>query len=62
MDFFLGGTVKDEVFARRPRTVEGMIQFIWEACQEINADKDLCSKVCMSVRSRLEECVNVDGK
>ena len=62
MDFFLGGTVKDKVFARKPRTVENMIQFILEACQEIDADKDFCSRVCMSVRSRLHECVNVDGK
>lgn len=62
MDFFFWGTVKDKVFARKPRTVENMIQFILEACQEIDADKDLCSRVCMSVRSRLEECVNADGK
>lgn len=62
MDFFFWGTVKDKVFARKPRTVESMIQFILEACQEIDADKDLCSRVCISVRSRLEECVNADGK
>ena len=28
-----------------------------EACQEIDADKDLSSRACVSVRSRLEECV-----
>ena len=45
-DFVFGGTVKDEVFARKPRTVKCMIQFISEAyCQDIDADEDLCSRV-----------------
>ena len=43
--FFWGGTVKEKVFARRPRTVEDMSQFILEACQEIDANEDLCSLV-----------------
>ena len=55
MNFFLGGgTVEDKVFARKPRTVEDMIQFTLKACQEIGAGKDLCFKACMGVRSRLE--------
>ena len=43
MDFFFGGFGKDKVFARKPGTVEDMIQFIiacLEACQEIDDDKD----------------------
>ena len=56
------GTIKDKVFARKPRTVEDMIQFILKACQEIDAGEDLCFRACMSVRSRLEECMNADGK
>ena len=44
-----------------PRTVENMSQFILGACQEIE-NKVLCSRVCMSVSSRLEKCVNADGK
>ena len=51
MDFRFGGTVKDKVFAQRPCTVENMSQFILEACQEIDANKDLCSRVCVSVSS-----------
>ena len=43
--FFWGGTVKEKVFARRPRTVEDTSQFILEACQEIDANEDLCSLV-----------------
>ena len=39
-----------------------MIQFIIEACQEIDDDKDLCLRMCMSVSSWLQQCVNADGK
>ena len=52
----------DKVFARRPRAVENMIWFIFEACQEIDADKDICSRAGMSGCSRLEECVNADSR
>lgn len=62
MDFYLCGTVKDKVFARKPRTVENMAQFIFEACQETDVDNEFCSRVCMSVRSRLEKCVKADSK
>ena len=62
LNFFFGGTVKDKVFARKPRTIEDMIKITLEACQKIDADKDLCSRVCMNVCSRLEECVNAYGK
>ena len=61
-NFYLGGIVKDKIFARKPRTVEDMIQFILKACQKIDAGKNLCFRACMSVRSRLEECVKADGK
>ena len=59
---FLERTVEDKVFTRRPRTVKNMSQFILEACQEIDANKDLCSRMCMSVSFRLEKCVNAEGK
>ena len=61
MDFLLGGLVKDKVFARKPRGVEDMIQFIIEACQEIDNDKRPL-RVCMSVTSQLQQCLNADGK
>ena len=61
MDFFLWGFVKDKVFAQKPHTVEDMMQFTIEACQEIDDDKDFCLRVCMSV-SFQQQCVNVDGK
>ena len=62
MHFFLWRFVKDKVFARKSRGVEDMIQFIIKACQEIDDDKDLCLGVCMNASSRLQQCVNVDGK
>ena len=40
MDFLGGETVEDKVFARRPRTVKNMNQFILETCEEIDANKD----------------------
>ena len=52
IDFFLGGT----------HSFRRYVQFILETCQEIDADKDLCSRVCMSVRCRLEKYVNADDK
>ena len=61
MNFFLWGFVKDKVFAQKPHTVEDMMQFTIEACQEIDDDKDLCLRVCMSV-SFQQQRVNVDGK
>ena len=51
VDFFFWGTVKDNVFAHRPCTVENTSQFILKACQEIDVNKDLCSRVYMSVSS-----------
>ena len=39
-----------------------MIQFIREACQEIDDNKNLCAKVCLSVETRLQECVNAEGR
>lgn len=59
MDFFLWGKVKNEVFSRSPCTLEDLRQYITEALAAIN--RQLCTKVCRSMKSRLEECMNVDG-
>jgi len=58
MYFFFWGVVKDKVFSRKPRTVDDMICCIREACQETDDSKELYAKVCLSVASRLQECVN----
>lgn len=62
MDFFFWGVVKDKVFSRKPRTVDDMIRCIREACQEIDDNKELCVKVCSNIASRLQECVNNEGR
>jgi hypothetical protein len=61
MDFFWG-VVKDKVFSQQPRIVDDMICCIREACQETDDNKELCAEVCFSVASRLQECVNNDGR
>jgi hypothetical protein len=61
MDFFLWGVVKNFVFAKQPTTVNGMKQFIAEAFALIDDNKELCVKVCRSVRRRMEVCNHFDG-
>ena len=38
-----------------------MIEFIREACKDIDENKELCAKVCLSVENRLQECVDSGG-
>jgi hypothetical protein len=58
MDFFFWGVIKDKVFSRKPQhTIDDMSQFIREACQEIDNNKILCTKVDLSGETRLQECV-----
>jgi len=61
MDFFFCGVVKDKVFSRKKGTVDDMIRCVRESCQETDENKELCTKVCLSVASRLQECVNNEG-
>ena len=49
-------------FLHASPALSDMIQLILQACQECYADKDLFYRVRTSVCSRLEECVNADGK
>jgi hypothetical protein len=39
-----------------------MCQFIREACQEIDNNKNLRVRVCLNVETRLQECVNDEGQ
>jgi len=38
-----------------------MIHYIRETCQEIDNNKELCAKVCLSVASRLQQCEYNEG-
>jgi len=62
MDFLFWGVVKNKIFSRKPRTVDDMIRCIREACQETDDNKELSAKVCLSVASRLQDCVNNEGR
>ena len=56
MDFFFWVFVKNKVFSRKPHTVDDTIHCLREACQETDDSKELCTRVCLSVASRLQEC------
>ena len=58
---FSWGVVKNEVFRRKPRTLEEMRNYIADAFVVIGNNVDLCARVCKSVRKRLECCCNMDG-
>jgi RNase P/RNase MRP subunit POP5 len=61
MDFFFWDVIKVTVFSRKPHTVDDMVCCIREACLEIYGNKELCAKVCLSVVSGLQACVNNEG-
>ncbi len=61
LDFFLWGYLKDYVYARKPATLIEMRQFIQDGFAAVDADKELCRKVCLSSRSRFQECLDVQG-
>lgn len=61
MDFFLWGVLKDMVYSEKPNSVANIKQIIKEKVQLINSDKDLCQKVCHSVKDRLEKIIKYEG-
>ena len=62
MDFFFWGVLKDKVYSRKPRSIDDLKNYINDAFQEINTQRDLCKNVCQSIRGRLQSCVTCDGK
>ena len=50
MDFFFWGVLEDKVYSQKPRSVDDLKNYIRDAFQEINAQSDLCEKVCRSVK------------
>ncbi len=51
--------MKDVVYAKKPRTVADLKREIRTAVGGVPLE--LCAKVCHSVPSRLQKCVDVDG-
>ena len=60
-DFFLWGVLKEMVYSEKPKTIEILKNTIIEKVQLINSNKELCKKVCHSVKHRYETCINVFG-
>jgi len=56
------GCCQKKVFSRKPHIVDDMIHCLREACQETDDNKELCARMCLSVASRLQECVNNEGQ
>ena len=61
MDFFLWGVLKDMVYSEKPKSIDNLKQIIREKIQLVNSDKDLCKKVCHSVKDRLEKIIKHEG-
>ena len=59
--FFLLGVLKDKAYSWKPRSVGDLKNYIREAFQEINEQRDLCKNVCWSIKGKLQSCVNSDG-
>lgn len=58
-DFFLWGVLKDRVYEKKPKTIAELKNKIVEEFGKISVE--LCMKVCRSVPSRLQKCVDVEG-
>ena len=56
--FFFWGVLKDKVYSQKPRRVGDMKNYIRDAFQEINTQRNLCKSVSRSVEGRLQSCVN----
>lgn len=58
-DFFLWGVLKQEVYSVRATSIDDLKARIISAIQSIPVA--MCEKVCRSVPSRLEKCIEVSG-
>lgn len=59
-DFFLWGYLKDIVYKKRPSTCDELRSQIEQACAEIG--KDMIARACQSVPSRLNRCLELEGR
>ena len=59
LDFFLWGTVKDEVYKRKPRNLDTLWNEIQAVCAEISVDTLVrCTE---SVLTRTQQCIDAEG-
>ena len=59
-DFFLWGYLKDQVYKKRPATIEELRDRITAACAEIPIE--YCANACRNVAERLKRCQEEGGK
>ena len=59
-DFFLWGFLKDRVYASSPETVEDLKRAIIDEVHQIPVE--MCERVCKSVKKRLREVLQSEGK
>lgn len=58
-DFFLWGVIKNSVYSRKPNSIQELKDQITQSFTNITPE--LCRKVCFSVLSRAQKCVEVNG-
>ena len=61
LDFFFWGAAKEYVYKERLTDTEDMKRRITDFFVLVNNNPDLCQKVCRSVRSRCDRCVDAGG-
>lgn len=59
LDFFLWGTIKNIVYASRPRNREELCERIRQACREISPG--MLRRVVLNNRRRIEKCIQLQG-
>lgn len=62
LDFFLWGYVKDDVYARKPKTLDQLKDFIEDAFEKLAGNVSMIKNVIDSIPSRLQDCINEEGQ
>ena len=61
LDFFFWGVMKDRVYGEKIRDLDHLQSVIRREARKISRDVELLRKVCFSVTSRVQECVDASG-
>ena len=61
MDFFLWGAKKDPVYNSKPHSLDDFKIAIMTHFNDINSNKELCTRVCEFVISSVTKCIQQNG-
>ena len=61
MDFWLWGHLKQIVYGRKPKTMEQLKEFIVEAFEQLNSNRELISEVYQAFKVHLQKCAEKEG-